>query len=125
MSPDVNLRAEILKAANVSRAGIDKVVANLEGDLGDAVLEAIEVVAGQRGRVILTGVGKSAHIGAKAAATLASTGTPALFIHATEASHGDLGMITADDCVLALSWSGETRELSDVIYHARRLSAFR
>ena len=58
MSPDVNLRAEILKAANVSRAGIDKVVANLEGDLGDAVLEAIEVVAGQRGRVILTGVGK-------------------------------------------------------------------
>ncbi len=121
MSPDVNLRAEILKAANVSRAGIDKVVANLEGDLGDAVLEAIEVIAGQRGRVILTGVGKSAHIGAKAAATLASTGTPALFIHATEASHGDLGMITADDCVLALSWSGETRELSDVIYHGRRL----
>ncbi len=121
MSPDVNLRAEILKAAGVSRAGIDKVVASLEGELGDAVLEAIEVIAGQRGRVILTGVGKSAHIGAKVAATLASTGTPALFIHATEASHGDLGMITADDCVLALSWSGETKELSDVVYHARRL----
>ena len=122
MSPNVNLRAEILKAAAVSRAGIDKVVASLEGPLGDAVLEAIEMIAGQRGRVILTGVGKSAHIGAKAAATLASTGTPALFIHATEASHGDLGMITGDDCVLALSWSGETRELSDVVYHARRLS---
>ncbi|MCR9138921.1 MAG: KpsF/GutQ family sugar-phosphate isomerase [Alphaproteobacteria bacterium] len=121
MSPEVNLRAEILKAAKVSRDGIDSVVSNLEGPLGDAVLEAIEVIAGQRGRVILSGVGKSAHIGAKAAATFASTGTPALFIHATEASHGDLGMITPDDCVLALSWSGETRELSDVVYHARRM----
>ena len=121
MSPDVNLRAEILKAAQISRDGIDRVVSNLEGPLGDSVLAAIEVIAGQRGRVICTGVGKSAHIGAKAAATLASTGTPASFIHATEASHGDLGMITADDCVLALSWSGETKELSDVVYHARRL----
>ncbi len=121
MSPDVNLRAEILKAAKVSRNGIDSVVSNLEGPLGDAVLETIEIIARQRGRVILTGVGKSAHIGAKAAATFASTGTPALFIHATEASHGDLGMITADDCVMALSWSGETRELSDVVYHARRI----
>lgn len=121
MSPEVNLRAEILKAAKVSRDGIDSVVSNLDGPLGDAVLEAIEVIAGQRGRVILTGVGKSAHIGAKAAATFASTGTPALFIHATEASHGDLGMITPDDCVLALSWSGETRELSDIVYHARRV----
>lgn len=121
MSPEVNLRAEILKAAKVSRNGIDSVVSNLDGPLGDAVLEAIEVIAGQRGRVILTGVGKSAHIGAKAAATFASTGTPALFIHATEASHGDLGMITPDDCVLALSWSGETRELSDIVYHARRV----
>jgi len=121
MPPEVNLRAEILKAAKVSRDGIDSVVSNLDGPLGDAVLEAIEVIAGQRGRVILTGVGKSAHIGAKAAATFASTGTPALFIHATEASHGDLGMITPDDCVLALSWSGETRELSDIVYHARRV----
>jgi arabinose-5-phosphate isomerase len=121
MSPDVNLRAEILKAANVSREGINSVVSSLEGPLGDAVLEAIEVIAGQKGRVIFSGVGKSAHIGAKAAATFASTGTPALFIHATEASHGDLGMITPDDCVLALSWSGETKELSDVVYHARRM----
>lgn len=121
MSPDVNLRAEILKAASTSRDGIDRVLTDMDGPLGEAILKAIEVIAGQRGRVILTGVGKSAHIGAKAAATFASTGTPAFFIHATEASHGDLGMITADDCVLALSWSGETRELSDVVYHARRI----
>jgi len=121
MSPDVNLRAEILKAARISRDGVDHVLSDLDGPLGEAVLQAIEVIAGQRGRVICTGVGKSAHIGAKAAATFASTGTPASFIHATEASHGDLGMITTDDCVLALSWSGETKELSDVVYHARRL----
>ena len=93
----------------------------LEGPLGDAILHAMELIASKRGRVIVTGVGKSGHIGAKAAASLASTGTPALFVHATEASHGDLGMITVDDCVLALSWSGETRELSDIVYHTRRM----
>ena len=121
MSPKRNIRSEILKAAKTSRGGIDTIVKGLEGPLGDAVLEAIELIAGQSGRLIITGVGKSGHVGAKTAATFASTGTPAQFVHATEASHGDLGMITGDDCVLAISNSGETKELSDVLYHARRV----
>ncbi|MEX3008004.1 SIS domain-containing protein [Hoeflea sp. TYP-13] len=120
MSPDRNIRAEILKAATTSRKGVDTIVGGLDGPLGDAILEAIEVIAAKSGRLVITGVGKSGHIGAKSAATFASTGTPAQFVHATEASHGDLGMITADDCVLAISNSGETKELSDVLYHARR-----
>ena len=121
MPPGTDLKAEILKAAHTSLNGIATTVDMLEGPLGDAILHAMELIASKRGRVIVTGVGKSGHIGAKAAASLASTGTPALFVHATEASHGDLGMITVDDCVLALSWSGETRELSDIVYHTRRM----
>ncbi|MCP4315067.1 MAG: KpsF/GutQ family sugar-phosphate isomerase [Hyphomicrobiales bacterium] len=120
MSPERNIRSEILKAARTSRTGIDAIVDGLDGTLGDSVLEAIELIAAKSGRLIITGVGKSGHVGAKMAATFASTGTPAQFVHATEASHGDLGMITADDCVLAISYSGETKELSDVLYHARR-----
>ncbi|MBW8640113.1 KpsF/GutQ family sugar-phosphate isomerase [Hoeflea sp. WL0058] len=121
MPPPSDLKAEILKAAHTSLNGVTATVDMMEGPLGEAILQAMELIASKRGRVIVTGVGKSGHIGAKAAASLASTGTPALFVHATEASHGDLGMITADDCVLALSWSGETRELSDIVYHARRM----
>ena len=94
MSPDRNIRAEILKAAKTSRAGVDAIVSGLEGELGDAILESIELIASKSGRLVITGVGKSGHVGAKTAATFASTGTPAQFVHATEASHGDLGMIT-------------------------------
>lgn len=88
--------------------------------LGEAFEDAIGMFAGLKGRIVLTGVGKSGHVGRKIAATLASTGTPALFVHATEASHGDLGMIGTDDAVLALSKTGETRELADVIAYAKR-----
>ncbi len=73
-----------------------------------------------RGRVIVTGVGKSGHIGAKLAATLASTGTPAFFVHAAEANHGDLGMIARDDAIVAMSWSGETNELKGILAYSRR-----
>ena len=75
---------------------------------------------GARGRVIVSGMGKSGHVARKIAATLASTGTPALFVHPAEASHGDLGMITAEDVVLLLSNSGETPELADLIAYTRR-----
>ena len=87
-----------------------------------AFAEAVEAMARARdsGRVIVTGMGKSGHVGRKIAATLASTGTPAQFVHPGEASHGDLGMITARDTVLALSNSGETPELSDIIAYTRR-----
>src|SRR5690606_17622963 len=78
--------------------------------------------AGIPGRVIVTGVGKSGHIGSKIAATLASTGTPAYFVHPAEANHGDLGMITRDDAIVAPSWSGESPELKGMVAYARRFS---
>jgi arabinose-5-phosphate isomerase len=88
--------------------------------LGEAFMAAVETIFTAKGRVVLTGVGKSGHVGRKIAATLASTGTPAMFVHANEASHGDLGMIAVDDVVLALSKSGEVKELTDVIHYAKR-----
>ena len=88
----------------------------LDGGFSDAV----EILHKVRGRVVLTGVGKSGHVGRKIAATLASTGTPSFFVHATEASHGDLGMVGPDDAVLAVSKSGETRELADVLAYCKR-----
>lgn len=82
--------------------------------------ECIDLILSTKGRVIVTGMGKSGHVARKIAATLASTGTPAFFIHPAEASHGDLGMVYQEDCVLALSNSGETRELSDLIHYTNR-----
>ena len=84
--------------------------------------QAVERLAQTRGRTVVTGMGKSGHIGRKIAATLASTGTPALYVHPAEASHGDLGMIASDDTVLALSNSGETTELADIVAYTRRFS---
>ncbi|MGE0723981.1 MAG: SIS domain-containing protein [Alphaproteobacteria bacterium] len=97
-------------------AGIQAVAAGLGADFAAAV----ETLAGVRGRVVVTGMGKSGHVARKIAATLASTGTSALFVHPAEASHGDLGMIAEGDAVLALSNSGETPELADIIAYSRR-----
>ena len=88
--------------------------------LGAPFALAVDTIRAARGRVIVTGMGKSGHVARKIAATLASTGTPAFFVHAADASHGDLGMITSDDVMLALSWSGETEELKDLITYSRR-----
>jgi arabinose-5-phosphate isomerase len=88
--------------------------------LGDAFISALDNLADVQGRVVVSGMGKNSHVGRKIAATLASTGTPAFFVHPGEASHGDLGMITADDAVLALSNSGETNELADLVAHCKR-----
>lgn len=96
--------------------GLNALSDKLTGEFTNAVNTLFNV----SGRVILTGVGKSGHVARKIAATLASTGTPSIYIHPTEASHGDMGMITADDAVIALSRSGETKELSDVLAYARR-----
>ena len=85
-----------------------------------AFIAAVDLISGARGRLIVTGMGKSGHVGRKIAATFASTGTPAFFVHPSEASHGDLGMITPDDVIMALSWSGETAELKDLIDYSRR-----
>lgn len=90
--------------------------------LDGSFVKAVEIITACQGRVIVTGMGKSGHVARKIAATLASTGTPAYFVHPGEASHGDLGMIVAEDVVIALSNSGETAELSDLIAYARRFS---
>ena len=95
---------------------------SLAASLGDRFGLAIDQLASVTGRVVVSGMGKSGHVGRKIAATLASTGTPALFVHPAEASHGDLGMIVAGDAVLALSNSGETAELADLVAHSRRFA---
>lgn len=100
---------------------LDTLAEALAGALGAPFTEAARLLAETKGRVIVTGMGKSGHIARKIAATLASTGTPAQFVHPAEASHGDLGMIVENDCVLAISRSGETGELSDLLYHCHRL----
>jgi arabinose-5-phosphate isomerase len=95
-------------------------VAALAARIDERFLAACEYILGCRGRVVVTGMGKSGHIGGKLAATLASTGTPAFFVHPGEASHGDLGMITRDDTVIALSNSGETDEVLTILPIIRR-----
>ena len=93
-------------------------VQSLSGALNGDFSRAVDILLSVKGRVVVSGMGKSGHIGRKIAATLASTGTPAQFIHPAEASHGDLGMLTRDDALLMLSWRGETAELSDLITYA-------
>ena len=95
-------------------------LSRLASDLPEDFAATIDAVLKTKGRVVVSGVGKSGHVGRKIAATLASTGTPASFVHATEASHGDLGMITPNDFCLLISNSGETSELYDILAHTRR-----
>lgn len=102
--------------------GLTALAAALSDGLGGVFSQAVALIAASKGRVIVTGMGKSGHIGQKIAATLASTGTPAFFVHPAEASHGDLGMIAPGDVILALSWSGETCELASIITYSRRFS---
>lgn len=92
----------------------------MESELDDTLTKALDIMQATKGRVIITGMGKSGHIGRKIAATLASTGTPSFFVHPAEASHGDLGMLTEDDVVVAISNGGESKELSDIILYCKR-----
>ncbi|MDK1377721.1 MULTISPECIES: KpsF/GutQ family sugar-phosphate isomerase [unclassified Sinorhizobium] len=85
-----------------------------------SLVDAVELIGDSEGRVVVSGVGKSGHIGRKIAATMASTGTSAYFVHPTEASHGDLGMVTSQDVLILLSWSGETAELGNMLTYAKR-----
>src|SRR5215469_7477819 len=109
-----------LRTLEVGTSGIAAIAAALQGSLGVAFATTVDLIRQAKGRVIVTGLGKSGHVARKVAATLASTGTPAFFVHAAEASHGDLGMITPDDVIIALSWSGETAELKNLIDYSRR-----
>ena len=112
-------QADLAEAAKVLDIEIEG-LRRLAQVLDTSFVKAVDILAGTKGRVVVTGMGKSGHIARKIAATLASTGTPALYVHPAEASHGDLGMITAADSVVALSNSGETPELSDIVAHTRR-----
>ena len=111
-----------LRTLETEIAGLQHLINAIKGDLGMPLSLAVERIVAMRGRVIVTGMGKSGHVGRKIAATFASTGTPASYVHPGEASHGDLGMIMPEDIILALSWSGETAELADIISYSRRFS---
>jgi arabinose-5-phosphate isomerase len=112
--------ASALRTLATESDGLGALAAAMANGLAAPFSTAVETIRTARGRVIVTGIGKSGHIARKIAATLASTGTPAFFVHAADASHGDLGMITSDDVMLAMSWSGETEELKDLINYSRR-----
>jgi arabinose-5-phosphate isomerase len=109
-----------LRTLSTDRDGLAALSDAMAGELGPAFARAVALVARLRGRLVVTGVGKSGHIGSKIAATLASTGTPAFFVHPGEASHGDLGMIQPDDILLAISYSGETDELLFILPAIKR-----
>jgi len=109
-----------LTTIKTERRGLEVLAQALAGPMRVAYLAAVQTIARAQGRIIVTGMGKSGHIARKIAATLASTGTPASYVHPSEASHGDLGMITPHDVVVALSWSGETVELAAIIAYTQR-----
>jgi arabinose-5-phosphate isomerase len=112
-------QADLLAARRVLHFAREALVA-LSEQLDGAFCKAVDILLAVRGRVVVSGMGKSGHVGRKIAATLSSTGTPAQFVHPGEASHGDLGALTRADALLMLSYSGETAELSDLITHAKR-----
>ncbi|MGE3332254.1 MAG: SIS domain-containing protein [Rhodospirillaceae bacterium] len=118
-SPSTSQAADLASARRVlehARMGLDALAQNL----GDAFTSGLDILSKVTGRVIVSGVGKSGHVGRKIAATMASTGTPAFFVHAGEASHGDMGMIAPGDAVIAISNSGEAGELRDLVAYTRR-----
>src|SRR3979490_1480258 len=114
--------ASALRTLDAGGSGIAAIAAALRGPAGPAFAPAADLIRQAKGRVIVTGLGKSGHVARKIAATLASTGTPAFFVHAAEASHGDLGMITPDDVIIALSWSGEQPEMKNLVNYSSRFA---
>ncbi|MCA0010910.1 KpsF/GutQ family sugar-phosphate isomerase [Mesorhizobium sp. B292B1B] len=114
--------ASALRTVATEQAGVAALAEALENGLAKPFAEAVDMISRIEGRVIVTGVGKSGHIGSKIAATLASTGTPAFFVHPAEANHGDLGMIARDDAIIAMSWSGESKEMMGIVAYSRRFS---
>ncbi len=111
-----------IRTMEIETGGLKALASAFENGLAGAFSDTVSKLAEISGRVIVTGMGKSGHIGAKMAATFASTGTPAYFVHPAEANHGDLGMITRQDAVIAMSWSGESAELKGIVAYTRRFS---
>ncbi|SFC95033.1 arabinose-5-phosphate isomerase [Bosea sp. CRIB-10] len=114
------ISASALRTIATERTGLDALHEAIGNGLAEPFAAAVEMIRSSSGRVIVTGMGKSGHVGRKIAATLASTGTPSHFVHPAEASHGDLGMVQPEDVVIALSWSGEAVELSAIVGYTRR-----
>ena len=117
---DLSALNSALRTLDLEREGLEALRASFAQPIGEAFSAAVAVLAAASGRVIVTGIGKSGHVGQKIAATFASTGTPAFFVHPSEASHGDLGMITGNDAIVALSWNGEAVELRNILTYSRR-----
>src|SRR5215813_7923780 len=109
-----------IRTLDLECEGLAALRAALQGELKEPFNRAVAILAAAAGRVIVSGIGKSGHVGQKLAATFASTGTPAFFVHPSEASHGDLGMITREDVIVAISWSGESAELGNILTYSRR-----
>ena len=120
--PESDAARSALRTLKAEKSGLADLERALKNGLSAPFTEVVRKIHATPGRVVLTGIGKSGHVGAKIAATLASTGTPSFFVHPVEANHGDLGMITAQDAILALSWSGETSELQGIVAYSRRFS---
>ena len=119
MSATLEIKKDIDCAVRTIDREIDTIIKLKEG-LDESLSKALDVMQNAKGRIIITGMGKSGHIGKKIAASLASTGTPSFFVHPAEASHGDLGMITEDEVVVAISNSGESKELVDILNYCKR-----
>jgi len=121
ISNDINKlsNSDLISAKNTINKEIETLKV-LESELDSSLTKSLDLMQNAHGRVILTGMGKSGHIARKIAASLASTGTPAFFVHPAEASHGDLGMITSDDVIIAISNSGESKELVDILNYSKR-----
>ncbi len=119
---DEQLLSSARRTLDLESKGLKALEVALSDGLASHFTAAVRIIRDAPGRVIVTGIGKSGHIGQKVASTLASTGTPSFFVHPSEASHGDLGMITPDDVILAYSWSGETAEFSGLITYASRFA---
>ncbi len=110
------------RALETEARGLHELIASLGGELGERIAQAVDMIATSKGRVIVSGMGKSGHIGRKIASTLSSTGTPAMFVHPAEAGHGDLGMITTQDVVIMISNSGESAELRAILNYTQRFA---
>lgn len=117
----LNENRDLVSARRVLQIEADAIL-QMRQELNGDFVAALDLISAAKGRVIVSGMGKSGHVGKKIAATFASTGTPAMFVHPAEASHGDLGMITTDDVVMCLSNSGNTKELSDIIAYTKRFN---
>jgi len=125
MQRSLKMDAAVVSAARtieIEARGLMALGDTLKSELAGSFSNAVDLIGRSTGRVIVTGIGKSGHVGQKIAATFASTGTPSFFVHPTEASHGDLGMIAPNDVVLMISWSGETAELGNIINYTRRFN---